>query len=949
MRYHLIRWAVAVAAAIGILGLAAESASAAGCGDSWTNAAGGAWSTGSNWSTKAPPTSTQSACIKIALSGPVTFSGTASVASLTLGGSSGSAELLFDGGDLTIGGNSTIADTGQLTTEGSSVNIEQRGTLTNHGTIAPDGSGVRFLGNMTNAADGLIAASSGGLYFEGPGTLTNDGQLSLSGNAALAAPYNGGSKATIVNAGSIQNTSTTTLTIGAGATLEETTGTTTGTPLQISGGTLDLTGSGASRYELTQNATLKGTVASGQTLILDGNASTAGSLTSKGTIAGGGGGTLTVPSGHTLTNDGSIVASSNLYMAGDLVNAASGRLAVVANGFAVYGPVTLTNEGTITVAPSANIDFNASSSSGPFGTIDNAGGTIENGGQVVVSPAGATFDEGAGKTTGSPIQVSGGGALNLQGSGASQFFDDTTTSGTFSGNVASGQVIAGGLYPTGSFSNHGTLIVGSVHLPTGDTLTNDGTIDLNRYGLEMFGNLDNTSSGVIGEDGGVSLHSGNTSFTNAGTIYMLYSGGGIEVGGCDCTPDNDKFVNSGTLYAGVQPNSSQWGGNTNSSTIGEEASDTVDLGGTIVPVPVGEPPPPPTPPATMTYDLTGSTQNPPQWTLSCGASVGGGWGLDCNEIAELVDSSNTSLIPTEISVASANSKSSYGQSVTLTATITAQSGPAPTGKVTFFAFSAPQAGTNPTQVQKDLLGTAPLSTTGGVTTAKLTTNLPPGNYEFQAFYPGNSTDLAANSSYNSNITQNVAQATTTTTLAAAPASPAFGKPVTLTATVKPSPSGPANPTGSVSFVAGSVLLGNAPVTTTDGKTTAKITTAALVTGSTSIVADYSGDYNYGASNSAAKTVTESTPASPTKVTVTGPSSVAAGSTYTATTTTNGTGAVHYSLAASPAAPKGMTINSTTGKVTYHVPASGITKFSYAVVATNAGARAESSLVTVKVT
>ena len=96
-------------------------------------------------------------------------------------------------------------------------------------------------------------------------------------------------------------------------------------------------------------------------------------------------------------------------------------------------------------------------------------------------------------------------------------------------------------------------------------------------------------------------------------------------------------------------------------------------------------------------------------------------------------------------------------------------------------------------------------------------------------------------------------------------------------------------------------------------------------------------------------MTDGTPTAPTTVTVTGPSTVAAGSTYTATTTSNGTGATGYSLAASPAPPKGMTINAKTGTVTYSVRATGVTQFSYVVVASNAAGRAESSVVTVTVT
>src|SRR5579871_2546038 len=283
---------IAIAAAVAVLGLGASAARAAACGDTWTNAAGGAWETGANWSTNAPPTSGQAACIEIALSAPVVLNSSPTVAGLTLGGSGGAAELEANGSQtLTLGGSSTIADTGTLTNENGQFKISQTGTLTNDGVILPASSGLHVVGNLTNAADGLISASSASFYIDGSGTFTNDGELSLSGTSALVAPWNGGTGAVVVNAGEIDNTagSSTHSTIAAGATLEETSGATTGTPIQINGGTLDLEGGGAAQYELVGTSTLTGTIAAAQTVILAGNISTPGSLTNDGTLTEFGG------------------------------------------------------------------------------------------------------------------------------------------------------------------------------------------------------------------------------------------------------------------------------------------------------------------------------------------------------------------------------------------------------------------------------------------------------------------------------------------------------------------------------------------------------------------------------------------------------------------------------------------------------------------------------------
>lgn len=69
-----------------------------------------------------------------------------------------------------------------------------------------------------------------------------------------------------------------------------------------------------------------------------------------------------------------------------------------------------------------------------------------------------------------------------------------------------------------------------------------------------------------------------------------------------------------------------------------------------------------------------------------------------------------------------------------------------------------------------------------------------------------------------------------------------GTEVTLTAKVTVlGPPTETLPTGTVEFFDGSVLLGTAEVTTTDGQTTASLTTPALTEGPHPILARYSGD------------------------------------------------------------------------------------------------------------
>jgi hypothetical protein len=944
---------IAIAAAV-VVGLGAASAPAATCGDSWTNAAGGAWETGSNWSTNAPPTSGQYACITMALSAPVVLSSSPTIAGLTLGGATGTAELTGNG-VLTLGGDSTIADTGVLTVGSGRVTIHQTGTLTNDGEIIPASSGFEVVGNLTNAADGLILDNSAGFYLDGPGTFTNDGELSLPGSGALVSPFNGGPGATIVNAGTIENTSSSHSTISSGATLEQTSGTTTGTPIQINGGTLDLEGAGPSQYQMVGTSTLTGTVAAAQTIILDGNISTTGSLTNNGTLTGFEGPHLTIPNGDTLTNNGLIsLPGVNLTVAGNFDNASSGRISV---GSATLAVSALTNDGTIAVSPNATV-----TTSGGTGTIDNDGGTIRNGGTVTLNPGGGTFIEGDGAETGNLVAINSQGALQITGSGASGF---NLNGATITGDIAAGQVVQSGtLAATGSFANYGTMFPrgGKTTLPAGDTLTNHGLI-AGAGSFTLDGSLTNADDGVINLQQVIGLAGSNETITNDGTIYMPCCGG-IHIDGSNTT--NNSFVNNGTFYNGTLPTGSSlsWGGGmpvTNSSIQATSAGDTVTMNGTVIPLPSGaEMPPPPESPTSSWYQFINApgTNPPPVWTLGCGFSVAqSNWAGSCSNASggQLTIASNTTLDPTITTVIGSGScngqhtcSSTYGQPVTITATVSSQYGPAPTGTVTLLADLINQP--NPDARPPYVLGTVPVSTTNNVTTGSVTTQLPPGQFQLSAIYNGDSNSLMSAAQFTTFVVQNVAQPTTATTVQASPGSPVFGTPVTLKATVTPSQTGGADPTGSVRFgIGGSQFaLGEAPVVTVDGVTTATLTTTELPVGTSTIYATYSGDYNYGTSPLASTSVTEAMPAAPTHATVTGPSKVAAGTTYSATTSTDGTGALRYVLAASPAPPAGMTIGGT-GHVTLNVPLMGLDEFAYAVVATNAAGRALSSSQTVTVT
>jgi MYXO-CTERM domain-containing protein len=172
-----------------------------------------------------------------------------------------------------------------------------------------------------------------------------------------------------------------------------------------------------------------------------------------------------------------------------------------------------------------------------------------------------------------------------------------------------------------------------------------------------------------------------------------------------------------------------------------------------------------------------------------------------------------------------------GQPVTFTATVSAVAPGtgAPTGTVTFSDGGS-------------VLGTG---TVGGGGQATFTTStLAVGAHSITAAYGG---DDGFNASTSTAFSVTVGQLASSTTLASMPNPQSVGGSVTFTATV----TGSGTPTGSVSFLDGTTMLGSA--TLASGQAT--FMTSALAAGDHSITATYAGDSNFVPSTSAPLTQT----------------------------------------------------------------------------------------------
>ena len=176
----------------------------------------------------------------------------------------------------------------------------------------------------------------------------------------------------------------------------------------------------------------------------------------------------------------------------------------------------------------------------------------------------------------------------------------------------------------------------------------------------------------------------------------------------------------------------------------------------------------------------------------------------------------------------------YGQTVTLTDTLTLVNEKAPTGTVTFSNGST-------------ALGTGTVNSSGIATLS--TASLPAGTDPVTATYSGDATYNAGSSN---TVTETVTKGASAGTLATSNPDPSFGQPVTFTDTLPTVNS--IVPTGTVTFSSGSTVLGAGTVGATG---VATLTTGVLPVGTESVTAVYGGDTNYTAatSNAVSETVT----------------------------------------------------------------------------------------------
>jgi sugar lactone lactonase YvrE len=181
--------------------------------------------------------------------------------------------------------------------------------------------------------------------------------------------------------------------------------------------------------------------------------------------------------------------------------------------------------------------------------------------------------------------------------------------------------------------------------------------------------------------------------------------------------------------------------------------------------------------------------------------------------------------PTNISLQSGPSPSTYGQAVTIVAQVSTPYGGMPTGMVQFSEGST-------------VLGSAMIVNGSASLTIS---SLLPGAHTILASYPGDTDDLPTAAL----ISQVVEQVSTQTYLSFS-ANPTYGMPLTLTATVGFNGAGPGNPTGQVEFlVDGQSFLASL----NSAGVASYMLSSGLAVGPHTIYAIYGGDPNFSSSTS----------------------------------------------------------------------------------------------------
>ena len=646
-------------------------------------------------------------------------------------------------------------------------------------TLAGNGSSVR-LTNPASPYNGIINIGSGGS--------TTTFELNASNSPLTAGPpctlVWGGTTATL-NLRSDQSTAfTATAVLNGNATIsvDRINAPNTGrilslSSLSIGASTLNVTG--GSTYSLNfPGATLTGV---GSTSIF--NPTTAPLILNGAVVDGGNANGIRLTNG-TMTLSGT---TANTYTGDTTVNLGTLNLNKTAGVNAIGGNLVIgdgTGVDTVQLLAADQIPNTASV------TINRTSGRLAhtNNNETV----GSLVDSGTG--TGSAVSL-GSGTLTIASNA------DATFSGAIGGT--------GSLVKTGAFAQ--TLAGTSTY--TGATTVQAGTLQVNGSIASSDFSVD---GGTLGGSGTVGTISGTAS---GGTVNP-----GSPVSATAVLSSGDVALDAATTFSA----------NLNGATAGTgydqlNVTGTVNLNGATLNLAFGF-----TPAVGAAFVLVNNDGADAISGTFAGLAEGanltlGGLryqityagGTNANDVVLTRIKDNTTT-----NVVSSLNPSTYGQTISFTATVTgvAPGAPTATGSVQF-TLDGSNFG-------------APVALTAGSATSMSVSTIDAGNHIITAIYLG---DVSFNGSTSGNLTQIINQSDTSIPTLNSSSNPSvFGEPVTFSVTVGAVAPGAGTPSGNVDFV----IDGISNVVALNGFGLAQYTTSTLSLGNHTVVANYQGDTNF---------------------------------------------------------------------------------------------------------
>jgi autotransporter-associated beta strand protein len=462
----------------------------------------------------------------------------------------------------------------------------------------------------------------------------------------------------------------------------------------------------------------------------------------------------------------------------------------------------------------ATVTANAPGSGIPTGTVTFFDGSTTLGTGTLDGSGQTTFTTSALAVGDHSITVVYGGDTNFTTSMSSALTQEVDQDSTTSVVVSSANPSVFGQSIT--FTATITSVAPGTGTPTGTVTFLDGSTTLGTENLDGSGQTTFTTSALaIGDHSITVVYNGDTNFTTSTSSPLTQEvDQDSTISAVVSSANPSVFGQSVTFTATVTPNAPGAGTPTGTVTFldGSTTLGTENLDGsgqttfTTSALAIGD--------HSITVVYNGDTN------FATSTS---------NAITQEVDQDST----TSAVVSSAN-PSVFGQSVTFTATITANAPGAgtPTGTVTFLDGLT-------------TLGTESLDGSGQTTLT--TSSLAIGDHSITVVYSG---DTNFTTSTSGTLTQEVDQDSTTSAVVSSANPSVFGQSVTFTATVTSNAPGSGTPTGTVTFLDGSTTLGSG---TLDGSGQTTFTTSALAIGDHSITVVYNGDTNFTTSTSSALT------------------------------------------------------------------------------------------------